>query len=121
MTKNNNFSIEIDLEQIEDIYNANTEVFVTLLSKISKKVRKDPETSKSLDKLEGQLENGEFHAGRGAQKLPGTKSVFYMRAGNKGRLFFRYSKEERGAVEKIGESNKDNEQEVIDNIQQNYE
>jgi hypothetical protein len=43
------------------------------LSKVSKKVRKDKETSKSLDKLEEQLKNGEFHAGRGAEKLPGTK------------------------------------------------
>jgi hypothetical protein len=90
------------------------------LSKVSKKVRKDKETSKSLDKLEEQLKNGEFHAGRGAEKLSGTKSVYYMRAGNRGRLFFRYSKEEKGAVEKLAESNKDKEQEVIDNLKQNY-
>ena len=50
-----------------------------------------------------------------------------MRAGNRGRLFFRYSKEvrysteEKGAVEKLAESNKDKEQEVIDNLKQNYE
>ena len=56
-----------------------------------------------------------------AKKLPGTKSVFYMRAGNRGRLFFRYSKEKKGAVEKLAESNKDKEQEVIDNLKQNYE
>ena len=91
------------------------------LSKVSKKVRTDQETSKSLDKLEEQLKNGEFHAGRGAEKLPGTKTVFYMRAGNKGRLFFRYSKEERGVVEKLAESNKDKEQEVMDNLRENYE
>jgi hypothetical protein len=90
------------------------------LSKVSKKVRKDKETSKSLDKLEEQLKNGEFHAGRGAEKLPGTKTVYYMRAGNRGRLFFRYSEEEKGAVEKLAESNKDKEQEVIDNLKQNY-
>jgi hypothetical protein len=57
---------------------------------------------------------------RGAEKLPGTETVFYMRAGNKGRLFFRYLEEEKGAVEKIGESNKDKEQEVIYNLKQNY-
>ena len=91
------------------------------LSKISKKVRKDNEISKSLDKLEKQLKNGEFHPGRGAEKLSGTKSVYYMRAGNRGRLFFRYSKEEKAAVEKLAESNKDKEQEVIDNLKQNYE
>ena len=91
------------------------------LSKVSKKVRKDAETSKSLDKLEEQLKNGEFHAGRGAEKLAGTKTVYYMRAGNRGRLFFRYSKEEKGAVEKLAESNKDKEQEVIDNLKQNYD
>ena len=43
-----------------------------------------------------------------------------MRAGNKGRLFFRYSEEEKGAVEKLAESNKDTEQEVIDNLKQNH-
>lgn len=48
------------------------------LSKVSIKVRKDKETSKSLDKLEEQLKNGEFHAGRGAKKLPGTQTVYYM-------------------------------------------
>ena len=58
------------------------------LSKVSKKVRKDPETSKTLDKQRKQLEDGSFHAGRGARKLPGTKAVYYMRAGNQGRLFF---------------------------------
>ena len=91
------------------------------LSKISTKVRKDKETSKSLDKLEEQLKSGEFHAGRGAEKLEGTKTVFYMRAGNRGRLFFRYSKEKKGVVEKLAESNKAKEQEVIDNLKQNYE
>ena len=90
------------------------------LSKISKKVRKNKKTSDALDRLEEQLKNGEFHAGRGAKKLAGTKTVYYMRAGNVARLFFRYSEEERGAVEKLGESNKDNEQEVIDNLKQNY-
>lgn len=49
------------------------------LSKVSKKVRKDEDTRKGLDKLEKQLENGELQAGRGAKKLPGTKTVFYMR------------------------------------------
>ena len=44
-----------------------------------------------------------------------------MRAGNRGRLFFRYSKEEKGAVEKLAECNKAREPEVIDNLKQNYE
>lgn len=91
------------------------------LLKVSKKVRKDEETSKSLDKLEEQLKNGEFDASRGAKKLPGTKSIYCMRAGNRGRLFFRYSKEEKGAVEKLAESNKDKEQEVIDTLKKTYE
>ena len=93
----------------------------TTLSKISTKVRRDKETSKSLDKLEEQLKSGEFHAGRGSEKLEGTKTVFYMRAGNRGCLFFRYSKEKKGVVEKLAESNKAKEQEVIDNLKQNYE
>ena len=91
------------------------------LSKISTKVRKDKQTSKSLDKLEEHLKNGEFHAGRGAQKLEGTETVFYMRAGNRARLFFKYSDKENGAVEVIAESNKDKEQQVIDNLKQNYQ
>jgi hypothetical protein len=63
--------------------------------------------------LEKQLKDGEFHAGRGAKKLASTKSVYYIRAGNVGRLFFKYSTEEKGAVEKLPESDKNNEQEVI--------
>ena len=39
----------------------------------------------------------------------------------KGRLFFRYSKEERGAVEIVGESNKKLEDSVIYNRKENYE
>ena len=108
-----------DCQEAYNEYKVYSEMSSTL-SKVSKKVRKDKETSKSLDKLEEQLKNGEFHAGRGAEKLPGTKTVYYMRAGNKARLFFRYSEEEKGAVEKLAESNKDKEQEVIDNLKQNY-
>jgi len=61
------------------------------LSKVSKKVRTDEDTSKGLDTIEKQLKNGELHAGRGAKKLAGTKTVFYMRSGGQARLFFRYS------------------------------
>ncbi len=90
------------------------------LSKVSEKVRKDEDTSKGLDKLEEQLKNGEFHAGRGAKKLAGTKTVFYMRSGGKARLFFKYSDKEKNAVEVIGESDKDNETRVINNLKKNY-
>jgi hypothetical protein len=90
------------------------------LSKVSKKVRKDEETDKGLDKLQEQLKNGEFHAGRGAKKLPGTKTIFYMRSGGEARLFFKYSEDEEGAVKIIAESDKDNETRVIDNIKKNY-
>jgi len=109
-----------DCQEAYNQYKVYNEISSTL-SKVSKKVRKAKETSKSLDKLEEQLKNGEFHAGRGAEKLPGTKSFYYLQAGNRGRLFFRYSKEEKGAVEKLAESNKGEEQEVIDNLKQNYE
>jgi Txe/YoeB family toxin of Txe-Axe toxin-antitoxin module len=93
----------------------------TTLSKISRRVRKDKETSKSLDKLAKQLKNREFHGGRGAEKLGGTKTVFYLRAGNSGRLFFRYLKEEKRAVEILAESTKDKGDEVIANLKKNYE
>lgn len=91
------------------------------LDNVASKVRKDKETSKSLDKLEEQLENGELHGGRGAKKLAGTETVYYMRAGNKARVFFRYSEDEKNAVEIIGETNKAKEQKVIDNIKKNYD
>jgi len=77
------------------------------LSKISNKVRKDEDTRKGLDKLEEQLKNGEFHAGRGAS--------------GEARLFFKYSDKEKGAVEIIGESDKDDETRVINNLIKNYE
>ena len=109
-----------DCQEAYNEYKVYKEMSSTL-SNVSKKVRKDKETSKSLDKLEEQLKNGEFHAGRGARKLSGTQTVYYMRAGNKARLFFKYSDKENGAVEVIGESNKDKEQQVIDNLKQNYE
>ena len=35
--------------------------------------------SKGLDNLKAQLRKGEFHAGRGAKKLSGTKTVFYYK------------------------------------------
>jgi len=108
-----------DCQEVSNEYKVYTKMSSTL-SKISKKVRKDEETRNGLDKLEEQLKNGELHAGRGAKKLPGTKTIYYMRAENKARLFFRYSEEEKGAVEKLAESNKEEEQEVIDNLKQNY-
>ena len=43
-----------------------------------------------------------------------------MRAGDRGRLFFRYSDTEKDAVKIVGESNKSREQDVIDNLKQNY-
>jgi hypothetical protein len=48
------------------------------LSKVLKNVRKDEDTSKGFDQLEEQLKNGEFHAGRGAEKLPGTKNCILL-------------------------------------------
>lgn len=51
------------------------------LSRTSKKARKDQETSDGLDKLQEQLKDGKFHAGRGAKSLPGTKNIYYMRSG----------------------------------------
>ena len=49
-----------------------------------------------------------------------TKTIYYMRAGDRGRLFFRYSDIEKDAVKIVGESNKSKEQDVIDNLKQNY-
>ena len=59
--------------------------------------------------MKPKIGDNKFYAGRGARKLPGTKTVYYMRSGGEARLFFRYLKKERGAVEKIGETDKDNE------------
>ena len=109
-----------DCQEAYNEYKVYKEMSSTL-SKVSKKVRKDEDTSKGLDKLEEQLKNGELHAGRGAKKLPGTKTVFYMRLGGEARLFFKYSDKEKGAVEVIAESDKDNETRVINNLKKNYE
>ena len=109
-----------DCQEAYNEYKVYKEMSSTL-SKVSKKVRKDEDTSKGLDKLEEQLKNGELHAGRGAKKLPGTKTVFYMRSGGEARLFFKDSDKEKGAVEVIAESDKDNETRVINNLKKNYE
>lgn len=61
-----------------------------------------------------------MQGGRGTKKLASTKTVWYLRSGNTGRLFFQYSKQEKGAVEKLAESNKTREQEVIKILKQNY-
>ena len=103
-----------DCQEAYNEYKVYKEMSSTL-SKVSTKVRKDKETSKSLDKLEEQLKNGELHADREAKKLPSTKTVLYMRSGGEARLFFKYSDKEKGAVEVIGESDKDNETRVIMN------
>lgn len=76
-----------DCQEAYNEYKVYNEMSSTL-SRVLKKVRKDEDTAKGLDKLEEQLKNGELHAGRGAKKLPGTKTVFYMRSGGEARLFF---------------------------------
>jgi hypothetical protein len=113
------FQFADECEEAYNEYKIYSEMSHTL-SKVSKKVRKDEDTSKGLDKLQEQLKNGEFHAGRGARKLPGTKTIFYMRSGGEARLFFKYSEDEEGAVEVIAESDKDSETRVIDNLKKNY-
>jgi len=104
-----------DCQEAYNEYKVYKEMSSTL-SKVSKKVWKNEDTSKDLDKLEEQLKNGELHAGRGAKKLPGTKTFFYMRSGGEARLFFKYSDEEKSAVKVIAESDKDNETRVINNL-----
>lgn len=86
-----------------------------------KKARKDEETSRGLDKLEENLKNRNLHVVRGSEKLEGTKTVFYRGAGGRARLYYRYSKTDKPAVEIIGTSGKNNQQQVIDNLQKNYE
>lgn len=44
-----------------------------------------------------------------------------MRSGGEARLFLKYSDKEKNAVEVIGESDKDNETRVINNLKKNYE
>ena len=58
---------------------------------------------------------------KGFDRLYVSIKMAILIAGNRGRLFFRYSKEKKGVVEKLAESNKAKEQEVIDNLKQNYE
>jgi hypothetical protein len=113
------FQFVDECEEAYNEYKVYSKISSTL-SKVSDKVRKDQQTNKSLDNLTEELKDDKLHSGRGAKKLVGTKTVYYMRAGNQGRLFFRYSEEDKGAVEKLAESNKDEEPEVIHNLKQNY-
>jgi len=90
------------------------------LAKVGTTAREDEKTSNGLDKLREQLRNSEFQAGRGSQKLPGSKKIYYMRGGGKARLFFKYSETERGVVEILAESNKDLETQAIKNLLKNH-
>lgn len=71
---------------------------------------------KDLDKLHQDLESGSFKTGRGSMPLSTTKTVFYLRSGDKARLYFRYVKGERNTIEVLAESDKNSQQEVIDNL-----
>lgn len=104
-----------DCEEAYNEYKVYSEMSFTL-SKVSKKVRKDEENKKGLDNLHKQFKNVEFHAGRRAKKLAGSKTIFYMRSGSRARLFFRYSEKEKGTLEVVGESNKKEEDTLIKNI-----
>jgi hypothetical protein len=90
-----------DFEEAYNEYKVYSEMSFTL-SKVSKKLRKDEETRKGLDNLQEQLKNSGFHAGRGAKKLTGSKTIFYMKSGSRARLFFRYSEKEKRAVDFFG-------------------
>jgi hypothetical protein len=76
--------------------------------------------AKGLEKLKEQLKDNQFHSGRGAKKLAGTKIVFYMRSGGKARLFFQYSETDRKIIRIIDESDKDSELKVIQNLNKNF-
>jgi hypothetical protein len=71
-----------DVNDLREEYNVYSAMSKTM-SKIADKARKDEETKEGLEKLREQLKDGNFHGGRGAQKLEGTKTVFYMRSGGK--------------------------------------
>ena len=103
-----------DCQEAYSEYKVYNEMSSTL-SKVSKKARKDEQTNEGLDELQEQLNDGEFQAGRDARKLPGSKNIFHMREGGEARLFFRYAKDERGKIEVLAESNKDEETKVIKN------
>jgi hypothetical protein len=101
-------------QNCEDEYKAYQEY------KVSNKVQKDEDVDKGLDNLDEQLKNSEFHTVRGAKKLAGTKTIFYMRSGNTDRLFFRDSETEKRALEVGAESNKKEKENIIKNIKKNY-
>ena len=82
-------------------------MFFTLL-KVLKKIQKDKDIRKGLNKLKKQLQNDKLYAGRGAKKLPSTKTIFYIFSSREARLFFKYSDKEKGAVSVIEKLNKDN-------------
>lgn len=92
-----------------------------VLDQVNETVLENPETSKSLDKLQKQLKDGEFSGGRGAKKIKGTKTLFELRSGGPSRVYIRFSKNEKGAIEIIGESDKKRQQEVIKILKANYD
>lgn len=108
-----------DTDQCENKFKVYTDMSATL-QKLSRAVRKDDDARRGLDKLEEQLKASEFLGGQKAKKLEGTKTIYYLHSGGEARLFFIYSKEEKGAVIIIGESNKDVEARVIKNMKRNY-
>lgn len=73
-----------------------------------------------MQKLRDDLGSGHFKSGRGSRKMPGCKTIYYMRSGQKVRLYYRYSKTEERTVEIVAETSKDNQPKTIKLLKKMY-
>jgi hypothetical protein len=73
-----------------------------------------------MQKLRDDLGSGHFKSGRGSRKMPGSKTIYYMRSGQKVRLYYRYSKTEERTVEIVAETSKNNQPKTIKLLKKMY-
>ena len=73
-----------------------------------------------MQKLRDDLGSGHFQSGRGSRKLPGSKTIYYMRSGQKVRLYYRSSKTEERTIEIVAETSQDNQPKTIKLLKKLY-
>ena len=73
-----------------------------------------------MQKLRDDLGSGHFKSGHGSRKMAGSKTIYYMRSGQKVRLYYRYSKSEERTIEIVAETSKDNQPKTIKLLKKMY-
>lgn len=96
-------------------FRAELTVFSSGLQDYSDRARQNSNVAEELDSLKLALNDGRFDAGLGSKKVKGN--IFEMRGPTGARVYFKYSakcKENATVMEIIGESNKRDQNSVID-------